>query len=352
MRQLLDFAMRAKSIVLLVVLALIGLAAVAYPARTDLPRSVVVNGLEVTDGGTFVAVAERLRAGEPYYQAVGVELRRRGYPTADTFNWRTPLHLTVIAWAPWFVSRAALTVLLALLFGATMGSAPRGRPFAWTAGVLQMGVLVLAAAPDAVYSSEAWAGALVGLSVCAFTFQRPAPAIALGLAALFVRELAAPYCVVCTVIAAYRRQWKQCAGWLGGGGAYALYFARHVAQVWAHRLPTDQTHASGWVEFGGLPFLQSTIQALGGQADLPGAFNALVVLLLASGIACTTAPIHVRAASGVYAGFFLIVGKPFNGYWGWIAAPTWTIACGYGAVHALAAVRAVIAPPTGVRDNE
>ena len=45
----------------------------------------------------FESTIERLRAGEPYYDAIGVEMRQRNYPTASVFNWRTPAHLLFVS---------------------------------------------------------------------------------------------------------------------------------------------------------------------------------------------------------------------------------------------------------------
>ena len=41
-----------------------------------------------------------------------------------------------------------------------------------------------------------WAGVLIGLSICAYGIDRPRTGVALGLAAVFIRELAMPYCLV------------------------------------------------------------------------------------------------------------------------------------------------------------
>jgi hypothetical protein len=200
----------------------------------------------------------------------------------------------------------------------------------WTASMMEVGAISVLAVPSAVVIGEAWAGLLVGISVWAYARQRAAVAVALGLLALFVRELAAPYCVVCTMIAAVNKNWREVGAWLGGVCVYAAYYSWHLTQVWAHRLPTDLSHSSSWLEFEGLPFLLATVHWQGWLLALPAPATALALVLIVAGITERRAPLHVRAGSLVYVLFFLVAGQPFNNYWSLIAWPTWALACGYG----------------------
>lgn len=333
--------MRTRAVLTLLALGAIGLAALRIPAPATEPVLTAANG----DVATFQAIVARLRAGVPYYQAMGFELRRSVFPTRDAFNWRTPLLLSAVSAVPDAVGRGALFALLVVLCCATLAAVRQPFTAVWTAAALQVSVLaILVVAPAAVVISEAWAGVLVGISVCAYARQRTFFAVALGLLALFVRELAAPYCAVCTIIAASNRRWRELGAWISGACVYAVYYGWHLAQVWAHRLPTDLAHSSSWLEFGGLPFLQSTIHWLGLLPVLPAPLTALALVLIVGGIANARAPLHVRAASAAYALFFLVAGKPFNNYWGLMAGPTWALACGYGVQTAGQAMRAAFAP--------
>lgn len=323
--------------------AIAGLVGLANPAVEAPPRRPLASGQPVlTDAQVFAVVVDRLRTGEAYYDAMGVELRQRDYPTRDPFNWRTPLHLTALTLAPWIVWRAVLTALLVTLYAATMMTV-QGRPAAWAANILTLGVLVVSAAPDAIFVSEAWAGALIGLSACAFAFNRRAAAIGLALAALFVRELTAPYCVACTLLAVSERRWREVAAWTAGASVYAGYYAWHVAQVFAHRVPADISHADSWLTLPGVPFLQATLLKLGWFALLPSPLSAVALALLAAGLLAADTPRHLRAASAVYVAFFLVAGFPFNDYWGFMAAPVWAITCGYGVGAIAAAVSSLSA---------
>ena len=212
------------------------------------------------------------------------------------------------------------------------------RPAAWIANALTLGVLVALAAPDAIFVSEAWAGAFIGLSACAFALSRRFLAVGLGVGALFIRELAAPYCVVCTLMAARQRRWGEVSAWAVGALGYAVYYTWHVQQVLAERTAADIAHGASWLTMPGVPFLQATLLKLGWFALLPTWLSSIALTLLAAGLISPETPRHIRAGSAAFAGFFLVAGFPFNDYWGFLAAPVWAITCGYGAGAIAAAV--------------
>lgn len=331
---------KARAVLILLALGAIGVAALGHPAPAVAPLRTAD-----TDFAAFQAVVGKLRAGSSYYPSMGSELRSRAYPTRDVFNWRTPLHLRALSAASEGVGRAVLTALLVVLCLATMASV--GRPFnlTWTASaVMQAGVLVLYTTPSLAFLGETWSGVLVGISLCAYARRRSAIAVGLGLLALFIRELAAPYCVVCTIIAAFKRRWWEVGAWVAGACAYAAYYGWHLTQVWAERLPTDFSHST-WLAFGGLPFLQATIHWSGWLFVLPLPFAAAALMLMVAGVANTCAPLQVRVSSVVFALFFLIAGHPFNHYWGLIVGPTWAIVYGYGTKTTAHAVKTAFGSP-------
>jgi hypothetical protein len=332
---------RTRALLTLLALSAVGVAALLSPAPAIVPQAP-----DKTDVAAFQAVVRRLRAGAEYYPSMSSELRSRGYPTSSAFNWRTPLHLTAISVVPDALSRGLLFALL-LVLAATIAAVRPPLGSAWTASaVLQAGVLVSFAAPSSVFLSETWAGVLVGISLCAYAQRQNALAIGLGILALFVRELAAPYCVVCATIAAANRRGREVVAWACGASAYAAYYASHVTQVWAHQLVADPSNSSSWLVFGGLPFLLATIQWLGWLFVLPKPFLALTLVLIVGALVNARADLHLRATSAAYVAFFLIAGHPFNHYWGLVVAPMWAIACGYGLEAVIQAVRTVLGPST------
>ncbi len=318
-------AMRLRAVVTLLALAVLGLAAL----RASMPHAAPAAPDGARDVTTFAAIVERLRAGEPYYAAYGDELRRHDYPTRQAFNWRTPLLLTSLATTPPAVAHGVLLALGVLLCMATL-VALQPLTVALSAGIMQLGAVVTIAVPAAVYLGEAWAGVLIALSVCAYVVRRPGAGVALGVLALFTREIAIAYCVVCTLTAVAGRRWREVSAWAAGAIIYGAYYGWHLTHVINARLPDDLAHTSSWLQFGGLRFLMTAAHWHGWLLALPLPFTALAVVLVAAGMASVRAPIHVRLTSAAYAAFFLVAGQRFNDYWGLIAWPTWALAFGYG----------------------
>ena len=283
------------------------------------------------DAAAFRVVVNRLEAGEPYYEVFGEELRRGGYPAGSVFNWRPPLLLWALARVSEAVSRGVLITLGMILLAATLVASSPDPVRMATGGIMQAGAVATIAVPSAVLFSESWAGVLIALSVCLHQWRRSRAAIAVGLLALFARELSAPYCVACTIAAVMRGRWREVAWWLGGASVYVAYYWRHLVQVSAHRLATDVTHRAAWL---GPPQLDALMIKADWHAWLlstPPWAGALALTLVGLGIAARRAPAHVKLASAVYGGFFMVAGQPFNGYWGLVAWPTWAIASGHGA---------------------
>src|SRR5688572_21168192 len=65
----------------------------------------------VSDVHLYLAEAERIRAGEPYYEVVKSELESRGYPTRSALNWRTPLPVWLVGMLPEGWGKVLLVIL-------------------------------------------------------------------------------------------------------------------------------------------------------------------------------------------------------------------------------------------------
>ena len=76
-----------------------------------------------------------------------------------------------------------------------------------------------------------WAGVLIALSACAYGINRPYLGVALGLAAVFFRELALPYCVLCAAMALWQGRRRELAVWAIGLAAWLAFFGWHWWQV-------------------------------------------------------------------------------------------------------------------------
>jgi hypothetical protein len=295
------------------------------------------------DVAAFQAMVGRIGAGEAYYPAFGDELRRRGYPARSVFNWRTPMLLSALSRVPDIAGRGALWLFGLLLLAATFRLTAREK--LWVAGsnIMQAGALVPVIAAGAVLIGEVWTGVLIGLSLCMFARRQVVPAIGLGLLALFVRELAAPYCVACAVAALIQRRRREVWGWLAGACLYGVYYGWHVVQVWAHRLPADTAHASPWLAMEGLTSVLRMARWHAWLLPSPPWATALALTLVVIGVFAAGTPLHARLATGAYLAFFTAAGQAFNGYWGFVAWPAWAVASGFGlqaVVDAAGALRA------------
>ncbi|HKY23341.1 MAG TPA: hypothetical protein VJM31_19145 [Vicinamibacterales bacterium] len=331
---------RNRAVLTLLALGALAIAAL-YGTKPSAMAGTVTGAIDIV---TYRAILGKLRVGTPYYVAVGEELRQGRYATREVFNWRTPLHWSALSLVPEVVSRALLIAFGLVLCVATLVvTAQRPTVARWTAVTMQVGTLAIVSVPEAILMSETWAGVLIGLSVCAYSVQRPQLAVPLGLFALFVRELAAPYCVVCTVLALVHKRWCEAGTWLGGACLYAIYYGWHFTQINLHRLPSDLAHASSWLELGGLPSLLAKVHWHGWLLVTPMPLTAFALVLVVAGTAAAGAPRHVRLTSAAYLVFFLAAGKGFDAYWGTMAWPTWALAFGYGVAATRRAFRTAFA---------
>lgn len=307
-----------------------------------------------SDAQTYRAVVDRLHAGEGYYEALGAELRAGGYGTRSIFNWRPPLglwmlgHLPSIQWAQALLAMLAASAYLLIVISlltepynspaGAMGKYPcRSFALAAISAVLLLLSLVGYLAPSSVYFMECWASTLILLSIGAFALNWRGLGIAAGLAALFFRELAFPYLLVCIFIAWRQRRRTELLAWTSGLALYAVYFSLHALAVIHHLSPADQPDQSHWLQFGGLRFLLTTASAFGPLIGRPAWQAAAFLALAILGLAGWRGPVgqRIRLTVALYLLFFACVGKPFNWYWGFLYAPLLAL----GAAQALPAIR-------------
>jgi hypothetical protein len=269
------------------------------------------------DLALFRAVVNGQRAGRPYYEAYGAESRNLGYPTRSVFNWRQPLLLRTLALLPHWIGVGLFIALAAGLL--VQAHVLLRHELLYVLTVFNAAAVTVA--PGEVYFTEPWAGLCLGLSAIAYARRRETTGAGWALLALFIRELAAPYCVVAVLIALSRKRWRELGLWLGGAILYGAYFGAHLWQVLQHVLPADRGHGHSWLYGGGLPFVLKVWQMNG----LLQAASALIFsLVVVAGVAAWWAkkmPLHVRATVLVYSVLFLFVGLPFNTYWGELIAP-------------------------------
>lgn len=282
-----------------------------------------------TDIQLYQAEIDRIRQGEGYYAAAAAELRQRGYPTASIFNWRTPLPMWLIGHLPPGAGQALLAVLAGLLVLAG---------FIWIAGdagiwagagaaLLLFGAVMPCFLGPLYVMPVLWAGTLIGLSATSYGLGRPITGCVLGLAALFCRDLAGPYAVVCLLLALRNRRRREALCWLAGLAAYAVFFAWHVAQVQGLLGPHELAHEQSWLRLGGAGFVISTVQMNAFLLVTPQWLAALYLVVALAGVVAWASPAGQRVGYvlAFYVGLFAVVGQPFNQYWGAMLAPLFAL---------------------------
>ena len=115
-----------------------------------------------------------------------------------------------------------------------------GRPtkLQWRSLVIPIACVLLLTGPllptmlgDLFVVPVLWAGVLIALSVCAYGIDRPRLGVALGLAAVFFRDLALPYCALFAAIAWRQGRRRELALWMLGLTAWLAFFAWHWWQI-------------------------------------------------------------------------------------------------------------------------
>lgn len=310
-------------------LAIFALAALFFVAITFSPlKSGYADAPDRGPGDVelYRAEVERIHAGEGYYQAAAAELRPRGYPTRSIFNWRTPLPVWLIGAVPDRAIAKSLLGLAALaLLGLAFGLLHRDAgPRAALAGVtLLVGALLPCVIDDLFVMPEVWSGVLLALSLVAYGTGRRRLGFAAGLAALVLRELAAPYCLLCMALAMRERRYRELAAWCVGLALYAGYYAIHLAHVLPLIHADDVAHAHGWLRFGAAGFVLSTAQMNVFLLLLPQWVTAIYLAVALVGFASwrTAAGEWIALTAAIYVAAFSIFGQPFNQYWGSLIAP-------------------------------
>ena len=304
--------------VLLALLLLIGIGLALPPTAS--PAGSPKGG----DASLYRQITARVAKGEDYYQAAAVEHRASGYPMKPFTAVRPPTLTRAMA----AIGPTAADLLLRLLAIAAAAAtvirlAPQMRaPFRETAIVLS------AASAGAFVQSgmwvwhEVWAGLLITLALACRTDRHWVASIAFGLLAALIRELAFPFLIVMAGAAWLTGSRREAAGWTGAALGVLILLAIHWSRIVQIALPGDVT-SPGWLALGGWRF------------DLTLARQSLLLFALPGWIAAVATPLALLgwcARSGGYAarttalltvwlGAFLLLGRPDNGYWGFLFAP-------------------------------
>jgi hypothetical protein len=307
---------------LLLVTSLLSLAPRRAPGGANGPVSTR------NDSRLFRDTVEQLRDGRPYHQTMHDLMVQRHYPTASVFNWRQP------AWYYVLMIPGSRWLLVLLVCGCIVAwhIHLKGTRINAVLGVFLLNTLIAANATSAAHFTEPVAGVLIGFSLLAYTRKEWASGAAWALAALFIRELAAPYVVACGLLALWHRRTREVVTWSVGGTLYLLYFWWHYRMAMSFWTP-DALSQTQWVQLGGLQFVLETVSRGLILWALPKWVTAFAFVLLVAGLTSSRTPAYVRICTAVYLLTFAIVGQPFNSYWGWIPLFAYSLTMYNGALE-------------------
>lgn len=294
-----------------------------------------------TDPDTYLDILALMHSGVGYYEAAHEILLAHGYGLRSVFNWRTPAWMELLSLLPsivWAQKLLAILTSATLLLAYRMIRAQGNIALAIPAIIGIFFSIVLLARDRGIVMSEVATGALILLSVVNYGNGQWLVGLLAALAALFIRELAAPYILICVAFAAYRANARELVGWALGLSAYFAYFSWHWIEVMQQIAPTDRADPNGWIRFGGIRFVLET-------AHFNGLFNLTPLWITAALLPAALLGLFawrdgLRAAVTVttYLCIFAVVGKPFNDYWGALYTPLlmlglpWSIPAVYDAL--------------------
>lgn len=271
----------------------------------------------------YDAITSQVSAGADYYATVATELPARGYATQSVLNYRLPTLTWINALLPsGFARRTPVAVLgfgvLVLWLAVVRTRVPKAATLGMPVLFMSLPVFLHPSASD---MHELWAGLLIAGSLGVWSFGLTVLAIALGGAALFIRELAILYVVVMAGLAWSTSSRREAAGWILVTVAFAVFFLWHWSQVAA--LMTDGGPARSWLSFQGWSFVLATAHANPILKILPVWVSAIAVPLAWGGLWHWRDDLGIRLAGIVTAYFvlFLVAGRPDNWYWGLMISP-------------------------------
>jgi hypothetical protein len=348
----------------LLVLALLATAGIALGwNKGQLPRREVtaptaqVQRIEIVQGALnapyetppdlalYRDVIHDVRCGANYYDAAKQRIPQYGFPIGSPLNWRLPTYAWLFSMLPnkcWVQAVLLLLAVTGLFLAFRAQCRTSGVGYAGLTTFLLFGVVRWTFDGEAYLAQEVWAAVLILISLGAHALGSQQTekrrngemekqewrwvAIVAGLAALFFRELALPYCGAAFVLAGWNRRWREAVMWGLGIIGFFAFFTWHVAQVRAQLAGTEVVASAGigqWLRFGGLDFVLLTTRMNSLLFGAPGWLLWLYVLAALIGLARRADETSRLAclAALAYMAAFAIIGRPENFYWGLLPAP-------------------------------
>ncbi|MDE1467227.1 hypothetical protein [Aurantiacibacter sp. D1-12] len=282
-----------------------------------------------TDLQLYDAIAERVAAGESYYEVAVEEQRARDFPVRPGLAVRLPTLVYVTAllgeWGM-IVLAVALAIATIVAWHFRLRDEPGGP------GRLRYLLLLLIIGavsgfkPQYLALHEVWAGMLIALSIGLYRPDRWGWALLAGILALAVRELALPFILLMGWLALLRGNRGEAAAWLGVVLLFAGVLTAHLIAVSGVTSEADPA-SPGWMALRGIGGWTANIVLSSPLHLLPPYVAAPLVLLPLLGWAAW------RSWFGVtgfllclgYGVLFMIAGRDNNFYWALIVMPVWFV---------------------------
>ena len=322
------------------VLVCLGLATALQPSG---PTRAPADGYG--DVALYRETAAQVASGANYYTTViGLQLQH-GYPTAPFMAVRLPALTYVeaaLGQAGITIALVALAVVALLAMLVRIETAGVARAEWWGALVLLAANLALCAVGPVAWFHEAWAGALIVVAIAVRTDRLSWPSVALGFAAVCFRELALPFLIVMVVLSWPRR--REALAWSGAIAAFAAVYGLHAFAVQAAQ-PPNPILSTGWVQFGGWPFILASVRLSSVLAVAPAVITAVAVPLALFG--WVFAARSLRAAPLTCIAFiacFMVVGRGDNAYWGLLYSTPLLAGMAFAPRGLVASFRVAISP--------
>lgn len=301
-------------------LAIVALVHVALAQPDPIPST------KGSDIDMYAAVIAHMRHGQDFYGALRDGLSAGHYGMKSVFNWRTPFFMSLVALFPSLLGMQ-LVVILAAIAGTSLACwlvwREAGRAAAGTMLLLELVSLVACLVPRGYLFSEMPAGLMILVSASAYGLGRRRTGFIAAVLALFIRELAAPYVLVCVFLAWRERRYRELAAWGVALLVYGAYFLWHMHMVALHQSPADHGDPVGWMQFGGAVFILNAATFNGFMLAAPLWGTAILLPIAFIGLMAWPGPAGERVALAVffYLGLFAVAGKTFDSYWGALFTP-------------------------------
>lgn len=324
-------------LVLGMMVALIGLGLALGMTKSPPFRS--VPGLGGGDAALYIRIINDVAAGESYHHAAVREQRHWGYTLKPVWTVREPALAQFLARIPERlrpVPLAALAILTMLVWTWRLQREGK-KPVMAALGFASLFFSLLYAFARPTYPfHEGWAGLLMALSLGLYGKRgwQVGGAVVCGLAAVLIRELAAPYLVVMLVVALWERRWREAVAWGAALAIFAGVMLWHAQAVASLLYPGDRA-SHGWLGLGGWPYLLSLAHWNGLTIMLqPEGASWLIALLFPFMLlGCLAMPgaqgLRLALTIGGYCTGFLFFGRPDTAYWGILLLPFWALGLAY-----------------------